>query len=101
VSAPSQPVVPVGGSVQSTITITNQDNTNSHTLETLQGTFSSSPASAASHLSYTLLDPTPDNSVFSPGQSATFAIRYSVDATMPAEASGGSWTLTWTGITNP
>lgn len=93
--------VPVGGSNSgSSLKLQNVD-TAAHQLNTLTGTFSSSPSQCASHLSYSMGGSNPVGTSLNPGQTLIVPITYSADATVPAACSAATWTLAWTGTTSP
>lgn len=97
-AAPSP--VPVGGSTTATVKIKNVD-TATHTLTALTGAFSSSPSQCASHLSYTWPGGTPVGTQYLAGQTVNTQIAYAADASTPQSCSAATWTVAWTGTTNP
>jgi len=93
--------IPVGGSASAEVRFTNTDPTATHTLTAISGTFSSNPSQCASHLSYAF-NGNPVGLTLGAGQAATFGITYSADASVPVAAcSGATWSVDWTGQTNP
>jgi hypothetical protein len=97
----TQPVLTGPGDAKvMTINAVNHDTTAAHSLNTLTATFSSTPASCASHLSMGTVTFIGAN--FAPNFNASpGSVTVTTDATTPVACASGTWSVTFTGTTTP